>query len=234
MIEWQTRTSAQLLDPFSSEELSGIQDAAGQSQSSLPVALLSQGADSKALEEAFNSNDSRRLRILYTYLTESRHLLKCVSTLLQKSTQGKNLGSQKDKSREGEIYGLEDIGQSLARSTPAESQQLLLEYMEGVAANIQKIDSGSGFYKEDGGREEVELEWINSQITEATLGMEVIFQTIDISEAIASSATVLAWLKLTSNYNFFDGFATVGLFHPLSKSTICLMFKYRMNLLPRL
>jgi nuclear pore complex protein Nup188 len=211
VVEWQTRAFTQLLDPFSNEELAGIQDAAGQSQSSLPVALLSQGADSKALEEAFDSSDSRRLRILYIYLSESRHLLKCVDVLLQKSIAGQRSGSGKGKTRQPEIQNLAEIGQSLARSTPAESQEFLLECIDGVEGNIQKIDSGSGWYKEDGEREDVELEWINSQITEATLRMEIIFQTIDIAEAIASSTTVLAWLKLTTSYNFFDGFATVRL-----------------------
>ena len=210
MVEWQTRTFTQLLDPFSNEELAGIQDAAGQSQSSLPVALLSQGADSKTLDEAYNSSKSRRFRILYTYLSESRHLLKCVDILLQNAIQGQRLAGQRGKARKPEILNLRDIGQSLARTAPAESQEFLLECIEGIEANIKKIDSGSGWYKQDGGREEVELEWTNSQIAEATLGMELIFHTIDISEAIASSATVIAWLKLTSSYNFFDGFATVS------------------------
>lgn len=214
MVEWQSRTSTQLLDPFSNEELAGIRDAAGQSQSSLPVSLLSQGTDSKTLEEAYNSSDSRRLRILHAYLSESRYLLKCVSTLLQKAAQGQGVGNGNGKAPESQIQSLTEIGQSLARSTPAESQEFFLECIEGVEANIKKIDSGSGWYREDGGREEVELEWINSQITEATWRMEIIFQTINISEAIASSTTILAWLKLTTSYNFFDGFATVSLFYP--------------------
>jgi nuclear pore complex protein Nup188 len=209
IIEWQTRTSTQLLDTFSNEELAGIQDAAGQSQSSLPVALLSQGVDSKTLEDSYISSESRRLRILYTYLSESRHLLKCVAILLQKSLPGQKMRGWKGKGPVSETQTLAEIGQTLARSTAAESQEFLLECIEGVEINMKKIVSGSGWYKEDGGREEVELEWINCQIAEATLRMEIIFQTIDISETIASSTTVLAWLNLTAKYSFFDGFATV-------------------------
>jgi nuclear pore complex protein Nup188 len=218
VIEWQTRTYAQLLDPFSEEELSGIQDAAGHSQSSLPVALLSQGEDSKTLQDAFDSTKSRRLRILYTYLSESRHLLKCVNLLLQKSTheQRHAPGNGRGKAPGEAVPSLTEIGQRLARSTPEESQEFLLECIEGVEIRIKKIDSGSGWYREDGGREEVELEWINNHITEATSTMEIIFQTIDISEAIASSNTVLAWLRLVASYNFFDGFVTVMLPAPFS------------------
>jgi nuclear pore complex protein Nup188 len=236
VVEWQTRTNAQLLDPFSTEELLGIQDAAGHSQSSLPVALLSQGADSKALGEAFDSSDSRRLRILYTYLSESRHLLKCINILLQKSVLEQRQSSEngKGKTREDAVRILIEIGQSLARSAPGESQEFLLECIEGVEASIKKVDSGSGWYKEVGGREEVELEWVNSQITEATLIMEIIFQTIDISEAIASSVTVLSWLRLTTSYNFFDGFDSVRLPLPLSIHIRDLTFKHRSTRLPKL
>jgi nuclear pore complex protein Nup188 len=211
VVEWQTRTSTQLLDLFSNEELAGIQDAAGQSQSSLPVALLSRGPDSKSLEEAYDSSESRRLRILYTYLSESRHLLKCVDILLQYAIHGGHTESQKGAAGGSRSQRLVEIGQSLARRGPKESQEFLLECIAGVEANIKKVDSGSGWYEEDGGREEVELEWTNSQVAEATLTMQIIFQTVDISEAIASSTTVLAWLNLTASYGFFDGFPNVRL-----------------------
>lgn len=214
MVEWQTRTSTQLLDPFSNEELAGIQDAAGQSQSSLPVALLSRGTDSKTLEEAYDSSESRRLRILYTYLSESRHLLRCVDMLLQYSIHGGHTESRKGAAPESRSQRLIEVGQSLARRGPTESQEFLLECIAGVEANIKKIDAGSSWFKEDGGREEVELEWTNSQVAEATLAMQLIFQTIDISEAIASSTTVLAWLNLTTSYSFFDGFPNVS-FYPI-------------------
>lgn len=209
VVEWQTRTSTQLLDAFSNEELAGIQDSAGQSQSSLPVALLSQGTDAKALSEAYHSTESRRLRILYTYLSENRHLLKCVDTLLQHSLHSQGEKRQKERGK-STSQKLAEVRHHLAHAAPAESQKFLLECIESVEENVKKIDSGSGWYKEDGGRADVEIEWTNNQIAEATIAMQIIFQTIDIAEAIASSTTVLAWMKLTTTYSFFDGFDTVG------------------------
>lgn len=212
IVEWQFRTYAQLLDRLSSEELAGIQEAAGQSQSYLPTALFSQATDAKTTEAAFNTPDSRRSRILRTYLSERRHLLKCVDTILQKSLherdQSQHLGG-KGKSNEAAVSKIVEYGQSLVGLTPKETETVLLEFIEGVGATIKRLDSGSGWYKEDGGREDIETEWINSQITEATSAMELIFQTLHTIESPPSSNIVLAWLGFVTNYTFFDGFTTV-------------------------
>jgi nuclear pore complex protein Nup188 len=103
----------------------------------------------------------------------------------------------------------------------------IVEAMSAIEVNVGNIDSGSGWFKEDGGRQEIETEWLNNQITEISHTMEVIFQLIDVQPTLCSSTIVLAWLQLVERYNYFDQFhtedpTTEALFLPL-KATATLI-----------
>jgi nuclear pore complex protein Nup188 len=198
VVECQSRTCAQLVDRFSSEELAGIQDAAGRNQSVLPVDLLSLGDDAKTVQAAFDTKNSRQLRILRTYLCERRSLLR-----------SDGYGSRQGKEPEQLSSRLVKIGEGLARVTARESEAFLLECIASIDANIRRINEGSGWYKEEGSREDVEIEWINNQISEITITMEIIFQSLDTSNFIASSRLVLAWVHMVTENGFFEAFTTV-------------------------
>jgi nuclear pore complex protein Nup188 len=211
VVECQSRTCAQLVDRFSSEELAGIQDAAGRNQSVLPVDLLSLGDDAKTVQAAFDTKNSRQLRILRTYLCERRSLLDCVKTLLQGFLYQRSdgYGSRQGKEPEQLSSRLVKIGEGLARVTARESEAFLLECIASIDANIRRINEGSGWYKEEGSREDVEIEWINNQISEITITMEIIFQSLDTSNFIASSRLVLAWVHMVTENGFFEAFTSV-------------------------
>lgn len=205
--EYQSRPSAQLLGRFSNEELVSIQEAAGSRQFLGPLALLSQGADSDAIQKDFDTQENRRLRILRTYLSERRNILQCVNILLQNALyQGS--GSGKGKERELALSWVSEIGNNLIQEMGG-AETWVLESLTAVENNVENINNGSGWYNDEGGREDIEIEWVNNQIMEATHTMEIIFQIIDNMSTICSSATVLAWLQVATKYNFFDQFTTV-------------------------
>lgn len=208
--ECQSRASALLLGPISNEDLAGVQESTGSSQSWAPVALLTQGVDADAIQADFNKEESRKLRILRTYLSERRYILKCVDYLLQNAIYGSPdiAASGKGKETDAVLSPMEDIGRSIAGKME-ESDQWLLGCLAAIEANIQNVDNGSGWFQESGGRIDLELEWTHTQIAEATHTLEIIFQNIDKSGRTPSSTVILAWLNLVSSYNFLE-FKTVS------------------------
>ena len=210
--ECQARTGTQLLGSFSEEELVSLRDASGNSKysSAIPLSSLPQGLDSKEIKAAFESQASRRQRILVTYLSEKRHLLKCVEVLLSKSRvyNAKALGGREGKDKERASW-LETAGNILLQRLDT-SDDLLLSAFKSIEANASNLGTGSGCFSEDGGREEIELEWARSQIIEATHAMEIVFEIIDRSDTVTSSRVILEWLRLLQTCGFFDSLENVG------------------------
>lgn len=203
--ECQSRAHAQLLGCFSNEELVGMQDSADQSQSSVPVALLSQAADAEAIQRNFNTQDSRRLRLLRIYLSERHYLIKCVNYLLQHCIYKPLLESEPGRAKEREEPSIptEKIGRTLVQQI-LESGGWILDCIKAIDANVKNVNDGSGWYKDDNGREAIEIEWNNAQIAEATQITEIVFQIIDTTENVISAAAVLAWLRLVDGCDFFQ------------------------------
>jgi len=206
--ECQSRTSAQLLGRFSNQELAAIQEAAGHSQSSVPVALLSQGTDAEIIQKEFNTQESCRFRILQTYLSERQFLLKCVNYLLQIYGGVDPSDSGNENSIEDSSSAIREFGATLAEVSGA-NDVVFLECIDAIKENIKNVSDGSGWTKEEGWSTDNDLDWTNSQITEATSTLEVIFQIIERQETLASTRRILTWLELVSDYNFFQ-FNTVS------------------------
>jgi nuclear pore complex protein Nup188 len=204
VIECQDRTFAQLLGPFSTEELAGIQDASGSGPSSVPLALFSQGADADTLQKEFESQDSRRLRLLRTYLSERHFFIKFWTYFFQSSLYHSALLVIHPDAH-GKVSSFseyDEVAQALAKGIE-EPNQSLVECIGAIEIHIQYVQEGSGWYTEDGGREDLEVEWTNTHITIITQIMEVMFQIIDISSSVVSSTAVLAWLDLVAKWKFF-------------------------------
>ncbi|RDL41232.1 Uncharacterized protein BP5553_01211 [Venustampulla echinocandica] len=207
--EYQSRTSAKLSGPFSEDELSSIRESAGDSKFSSPIALslLSRGADATDIVAEFETEDNRRSRILLIYLSERRYLLKCIERLLyaffilelpaSEYGKGKQVGTADT--------WLGDIGRALVKSIgPLET--FALRCFEAIGNNVQNIGKGSGWYEEDGGRPDLEFEWVCTQIMEATHTMELIFQIVFFNTSLPSSQLVLGWFRLVQSCGFFDQF----------------------------
>jgi nuclear pore complex protein Nup188 len=204
VIECQDRTFAQLLGPFSTEELAGIQDVTGSGLSSVPVALLSQGADAETLQKDFDSQDSRRFRLLHTYLSERHFFIKFWTYFFQSSLYHSALLVVHPDAH-GKVSSFsehDEIAQALAKGIEAPNQSLV-ECIGAIETHIALVQGGSGWYKEDGGREDLEIEWTNTHIAIITQIMEVMFQIIDISSSVTSSTAVLTWLGLVTKWKFF-------------------------------
>jgi nuclear pore complex protein Nup188 len=212
--ECQSRASAQLLGPFSEEELSSIREAAGNGKytSPIPMALLSQGASAETIKKEFDSKDSRRQRILLSYLSERQNFLKCVERLLH----GFFLSASSAQDDKGKGKGAKvttwvaDSGKAIVDKLDANQKDtFVLQGIEYIVTNIKNIETGSDWFSEDGGREVVELGWIRNQIAEATHAMEIIWNFLVYVIGCPSSRVALEWFKLQQACQWFNSFSMV-------------------------
>jgi nuclear pore complex protein Nup188 len=221
--ECQFRTSAQLLGQFSEEELSSIRDAAGNSQysSSIPISLLVQGLDPEAISQQFARQDSRRQRILRTYFSERRYLLKVSERLFDAafSYQAKEQNAAANGKGKGKAVAFEPSWQArcgiaiASRHDMTNPQPLILRCIQAVATALKKLEEGSGWSDPDGERGDIDIEWVRSQFTEATHAMELLWQFITNIMAIPTGRVVLEWFRIQQSYSFFNSFESVCATH---------------------
>ncbi|KAG4434290.1 hypothetical protein IFR05_010234 [Cadophora sp. M221] len=213
--ECQSRAAAQLLGPFSEEELASIRDAAGNNRysSSIPVGLMSQGADPQQTQRDFGTEESRRKRILRTYLSERRHLLKCSERIFHQLFLAADTEESDDENRsKGPATSptwLERMGLAfhvkLNQDGFPSPDDNLLRCIGGITTNMKNLMAGSGWFSKEGGREDVEFDWTRTQITEAIHSMELMWQFIVYyCHKPCSSDVVLAWFRLQQDYGFFN------------------------------
>ncbi|KAF4632705.1 hypothetical protein G7Y89_g5417 [Cudoniella acicularis] len=190
--ECQSRTSAKLLGPFSEDELAGIRESAGNSKFTSPmtVSLLSRGIDQGEAQAEFGNEGNRRQRILVTYLSERRHLLKCAECLLHAGLipASRESYSRKGKESEAAATWVENCGEALVGEIGGDQlENFALRCFAAIEANVQNIGNGSGWFEEECGKPEIEIEWIRTQILEATHAVELLLQILVPYTTIPSS-----------------------------------------------
>lgn len=199
VLECQSRASALLKGRLSNEELSGLQGS-GPNQTVVPLALLSQGIDADVLQAEFETPENRQLRILRLYLSERQYILKCVDYLIQTAAYAPPAAPSQGKGSQEPLSPMEQMGQSLFQGLIG-SDEWLLNSFQAIARNINNVDDGSAWF---GGREDIDSEWIDSQLVEVTHTLEIVFQALDKSECIASSTVILAWHDLVKSYKYLQ------------------------------
>ena len=213
--ECQSRAAGRLIAPFSEEELASIRDTAGNSTSPVTLSLASRGRDAADIQAEFDTEDQRRQRIFMTYLSERRHLLKCVELLLSAFMNRTNAvpDNGKGKGVGAAVTWLESNGQALAAEI-GQFDEFVLQCFRAIGTFIQNISSGSGWPA-------LEIEWIQNQLTEAIHTMEIVFQIVSFHEELSSSDVVLGWLTLLKSWDFLDGFDPVcGTMSELGKTSL--------------
>ena len=220
--ECQSRAAAQLLGPFSEEELASIRVAAGNNRysSSIPVGLMSQGAEPQQTQTEFGLQESRRKRMLRTYLSERRYLLKCSERIFHQVFLSYLLPDETTANPAGfaiapgwlQTFGIGAFTAKLNADNFPGPDVILKRCIGGIATNIKNLTAGSGWFSEDGGREDVEIDWMRSQITEAIHSMELMWQFLqNYCHEPCSSETIMAWFHLQQDYSFFNSFELVGI-----------------------
>ena len=217
VLEYQSRSSAQLRGEFSDEEAASLHEAGGnintETSNLLSRALRSKALSSDKQTASFNSQDGRRVRALEIYLSERRYLLKCTDWILHSGLRADSITAPPmSGGAEAQSSWLERLGEQLIATfhQDSDANEFLLYCIKALKANIERLGKGSGWYKSEGGREDIELEWLSSQIAEAIHTMEIIFLLLDYQKDSRTSTSVLEWFRFAASYGFFDQFTPVS------------------------
>jgi nuclear pore complex protein Nup188 len=218
VLEYQTRSAAQLQSDFSDEEKVVLQEAAGNFSAELSSTLARTkvaGAVSDEYTVDFDPKDVRRVRALRLYLSERRYLLKCAGLFLQAALDqqydpakeaeqnegGKSITSWTEKVGEDLIVSLENVGRSI--------HDCLMDSIRSLRDKFNGLDKGSGWFKQEDTREDLEIDWLSNVLVEAINTMEITIRILDKQNHIPSSDAVLDWFGFVSTYGFFDQFEHV-------------------------
>jgi nuclear pore complex protein Nup188 len=218
VLEYQTRSAAQLQSDFSDEERIFLQEAAGNGSvelsSTLPRTKLA-GPDSDERAVDFDSKDIRRVRALRLYLSERRYLLKCAGLFLQAALDQQNNPveeTERDQGGESNVSWIRHVGADFLVSLEKASRSMhdcLIDSIRSLRDKFKGLDKGSGWLKQEGSREDLEIDWLCNIVVEAVNTMEIIFRILDKQNCIPSSEAVLDWFRFVSTYGFFDQFEHV-------------------------
>ena len=219
VIEWQSRSEAQLLSGFSEEESASVQGVTGAPANGLSTflpktSLLS--SISTTPNGAFQSKPSRRLRLIGLYFSERRHLVKTTEILVRAGLANNSIANEQGKGKDKAVSSwIDRIGKTIlnARSSGDDSvagfEPLLLESLEALRDRINGLVSGSGVSIDDQEDADVELDFGKCLLLEMTHILQLVFSIIDCAKGIISSSVLLAWLRFAAEYGFFDNFEFV-------------------------
>ena len=204
VLEFQSRPTTQLQTTFSTEEVVSLQAAAGNinSESSNLLASALFSAANGLNSQPQNPQEQRRLRAIQLYLSERQNLLACSKIIFQ---VGFCQQERKDSGIAEEPSWIERIAKSFLSSQEESPERFLHYCITALNSNFKKLDAGSGWFKAEGGRQDVEAEWLLCRIIEFIHILEMSLVILDYrKEDTRTPANVLEWFQFVSKYAFFE------------------------------
>ncbi|MCJ1462634.1 hypothetical protein MMC07_001236 [Pseudocyphellaria aurata] len=235
VLEWQSRPAQRLLRE-SSHEVANLQSSVGISgfAGSLRSSILSPTlASEQDASKAFVSSDARRQRLLLTYLSERRYILKTSeyvvfaamfqTSLHAEPSPGSNrkgkapdrprLQAKLDPSRsQGKAEWVAEVGNKILTHWNLDGQMehtdknFIVCAVDALEARIKDLEKGSGWFREAGSPEEIETAWVRNQILETVHIMQTTLTVLDSCTKLTRTDALIAWFRFVHKYGFFEGF----------------------------
>lgn len=238
VLEWQTRPAQRLLRE-SSHEAANLKSSVGRSglAGSLRSSILSPTLASEPdASNAFVSSEARRQRLLLTYLSERRYILKTseyvvfaalFETLLhaEPNPSSNSKGKAPDRpwlqaesgpsSPQGEAEWVAEVGNrilthwNLDGHMESRHKNFIVCAVDVLETRTKDLEQGSGWFREEGSPEDIETAWARNQILEIIHIMQTILTVLVSSTKPTRTDALIAWFKFVDKYRFFEGFGLV-------------------------
>lgn len=237
IIEFQARPQSHLSGALSTQDIINLQQAVGADGSQANALLASvNAADAMGVERIwsnFNTETTRRRRLLDFYMSERRYFMVSVDSVLNLMLEHtyKTFSGQRDA-----------LGQQLLRGTfgglrpvevrNARREELLTKYLQLLPECVVRAENGPAGVLNN---VDLELDWLRTVMTETLHLMASIFQLVDlVDEAFLPAAIVSAWFDFVDAYGFMDALQgmddqTVEILQPI-KSLTCVVTMKMLNL----
>ncbi|KAK4216696.1 nucleoporin subcomplex protein binding to Pom34-domain-containing protein [Rhypophila decipiens] len=199
VLEFQSRARSHLTGPLSSQDVTNIQEAAGVSdaQASSILALLnvSAVADADATWAEFETETSRRQRLLATYLSERRSFLSAADLLITFLYYSPPSLPQE----------VETLRAAISLDATARDE-LLPKYMSYLQDSVERSQAVPLSFPPPLVSEQLEVDWVRTAFTEATHAMSLIFQILDLhGDKFVALDIVTQWFKFVDEFEFIEG-----------------------------
>jgi nuclear pore complex protein Nup188 len=208
LVEYQARAHSHLTGPLSTQDVANIQEAAGvgDAQASAILALLNVTtvADAEATWADFESEASRRQRLLATYFSERQSFLGAADALItfliysQPSRAldplcravGKEAFDFDESAVPPNKSGLEALAPTYIR--------LLIDCAKRTQTMPESLDKSIL-------TDQLEIAWLRTALAEAIHAMSLVFQILDLNDSIfAPPEVVTQWFALMDAFEFFE------------------------------
>ena len=222
VLEWQSRPAVQLLRGNLVDGITPLVNGTGGNQlqasfSGAPSLLFGKSFGVAPNGSApFDDAGPRRRRLLETYLSERRYILKtsefvacaasCKIPVRPHSTTAKHASSW-----------LEEVGAAIIStwkydgSSQSKDRNFIVESVEALRSRAESLMRGSGWASDESQQEELELLWARNQIVEMIHIMQILLIRLDSS--FTNSVTpelILPWYRLMNECGFFNSLQLVS------------------------
>lgn len=235
--EFQARPQSHLSGSLSTQDIINLQQAVGADGSQANALLASVNAadavDVEKIWSTFNTETTRRRRLLEMYMSERRYFMSFVDSALSLMLEGTNTTLIGPRA----ILCQELLQATFGSIRPVEvrnarREELLNKYLGLLSECVGRAENGPADVLTS---VDLELDWVRTALTETLHLLASIFQLIDlVDEAFLPAEVVATWLGFVDAYGFMDGLQgmddqTVELLQPI-KSLTCVISMKMLNL----
>ena len=220
VLEWQSRPALRLLRAELDDAVANVKNAIGGVSSQVSIAASQSacftrssllGKDTTA---SFDRPDARRQRLLELYLSERRFVVKTcehiVFVALCESTSQDAKGKSADRSGWIAKLGHDILSTwNIHGNVRDTSKNFFIDAIEAISTRIQVLESGSGWFKDEGSQEELEMNFARNQVLEIIHAMQIMLVLLESSRKISRSDVCLGWFRFMATCGFFESFQPV-------------------------
>jgi nuclear pore complex protein Nup188 len=211
LVEYQSRAHSHLTGPLSTQDVANIQEAAGvgDAQASPILALLNVAtvADAESTWADFETESSRRQRLLATYLFERRSFLAAVDALLAflLHSRSTGTGSELDPLRGAVLQGAFGFDENAAKPDTSRLDALAPTYIRTLDDCLGRIETVPESLDRQMLTDQLEVDWVRTTLTEAVHAMSLTFQILDLKAShFVAPEIVTQWFALMDACEFFE------------------------------
>lgn len=223
VLEWQTRPAAQLLRGSLVDEIAPLANGIGGSQLQASFSGAASSLFAKSSGPAVNApalfNDAglRRRRLLETYLSERRYILKTSEYIIFAASCKTQKGSSNNAANQASNW-LEEVGAAVISTwkgdgpAQSKSKHFVGEAVDALRFRIESLMRGSGWSSDESQQEEIEVAWARNQILEMIHIMQILLIRLESSlTKLMVPGSVLPWYRLMNECGFFNSLQLVSL-----------------------
>ena len=224
VLEWQTRSAVQLLRDNPDEQATYQNGSGGVSAGNFRASafdpgssLLAKSAKEKRPTTTFEDVGARRRRLLETYLSERRCILKCSEYIICVALYKSKDDSSTPTDRNGQRTDwLREVGAnvlsawSLDEAAQGKNTHPVIEAVNALRTRLEGMTQGTGWLQDEGVQEDIELAWARSQVLEMIHIMQIVFDLLEASNDLVRSSAILSWFRLMKDCDFFENVQLVS------------------------